>query len=518
MPLDFRRLAMLGLASACLICGGCTAWQISRGTLESPRSSASSCQSNQQAGRDDSRGKVHEKVVGTGSLARNAEMAEQSSASATSNQKVSTVYQVPRPEYQSPAWPESVYWEEVYRQINAADTREVSPAGVVIQPLQPLPVAATQRDTPPPSSLPVVKLASKTKTSGDAVIDNPEVIAVRSLNATTPSPATVHRDHQVVLANFEQLETLERIDHGVAPTASAANGLRPSATKDYSEASTTALPWLVISSLQVFRWCQAAIPATPASVACGANHHGANRDSSAPFTGARLNNKLDELSAIIDAELAAENLPNTRQQALLLARRVVDLLGETETSDVGELNLIESHFAAIETLLSRTSEDSIPQRNAQTLIALNKLREAEQKLICTANLRINNPNFCSEVLGFGQYREIPTNEFSPNQPVLIYCELENHVARRRNDSTALTFTTRLRTSLVVCNEDNRIVQQIDFPTVEDHARCYRRDFYLYVPFTVGQLNAGRYRLYLSVTDLEGNKTTTLDPPLAFAVR
>ncbi|MFN5709553.1 MAG: hypothetical protein ACK48X_15985, partial [Planctomycetota bacterium] len=61
-------------------------------------------------------------------------------------------------------------------------------------------------------------------------------------------------------------------------------------------------------------------------------------------------------------------------------------------------------------------------------------------------------------------------------------------------------------------------QQAEFPIVEDVARNRRRDFYLYVPFTVGELPAGKYRVHLLVDDLLGCKQAVLDPPVEFTVR
>jgi hypothetical protein len=149
---------------------------------------------------------------------------------------------------------------------------------------------------------------------------------------------------------------------------------------------------------------------------------------------------------------------------------------------------------------------------------LEHLRAAEVALQAAAGLKIQNATFCTEVLGFGQFRECKSSVFVQQQQLLIYCEVENHVSEVRNENSQVNHVTRLQTALTICNAEKAVVQQIDFPTVEDIARSARRDFYIYVPVTVGNLPAGNYSLYLTVTDLEGNKTTTLDPPLPFSIR
>jgi hypothetical protein len=150
---------------------------------------------------------------------------------------------------------------------------------------------------------------------------------------------------------------------------------------------------------------------------------------------------------------------------------------------------------------------------------LEHLREAISQLEKLVSLKVNHGTLCTEVRGFGQYKPFSSNEFRIGQPVLLYCEIENFCSIEEECSSGeLDYRTRLKSSLVICREDGTVAQQAEFPVVEDIARNRRRDFYLYVPFTVGELPAGKYRAHLMVDDLQGRKQAVLDPPVEFTVR
>ena len=66
-------------------------------------------------------------------------------------------------------------------------------------------------------------------------------------------------------------------------------------------------------------------------------------------------------------------------------------------------------------------------------------------------------------------------------------------------------------------EQGRVVQQAEYPVVEDVVRKRRRDFYMYFPVQLKRLPVGSYRLELLVEDLGGNKTASM-PAMDFMVR
>ena len=100
---------------------------------------------------------------------------------------------------------------------------------------------------------------------------------------------------------------------------------------------------------------------------------------------------------------------------------------------------------------------------------------------------------------------------------MIYCEVENYNSVEQNSQAGSTFHTRLRGSYAIYDASGHAVQQAEFPVVEDIARRRRRDFYMHLPITIGDLSNGNYELHLLVEDLGGNKTASLTPPLMFSI-
>jgi hypothetical protein len=131
-------------------------------------------------------------------------------------------------------------------------------------------------------------------------------------------------------------------------------------------------------------------------------------------------------------------------------------------------------------------------------------------------LRANRPALTTEIRGYGDYELMPSATLTPGQTVLVYCELENFVSSpvRREGSEA--FRTMLESRLVVSDPSGRVVQDSRFPPLDDYAPSRRREFFMYVPFEVGQLPAGDYTAQLEVRDLQGTSSTTA--PVNFSVR
>ena len=149
---------------------------------------------------------------------------------------------------------------------------------------------------------------------------------------------------------------------------------------------------------------------------------------------------------------------------------------------------------------------------------LAHLRNAVAELESIASLKVSSGQFCTEITGFGQFRTFDSNTFSAGQKMLIYCEVENYKTVENQSATGNDFRTRLRGSFAIYDTNGKVVQQAEFPTVDDVARKKRRDFYMYMPVTLGDLPGGNYVLHALVEDIYGNKTASLDPPLQFSVQ
>ncbi len=148
---------------------------------------------------------------------------------------------------------------------------------------------------------------------------------------------------------------------------------------------------------------------------------------------------------------------------------------------------------------------------------LNHLRMAVEQLESIANLRVVGGQLCTEIMGFGQYRLFSSNRFEPGQKMLVYCEVENYQSLEQASATGSSFRTKLRGSFAIYDGNGKVVQQAEFPAAEDVSMTRRRDFYMYLPLTLGQLPPGDYALNVMVEDINGNKTASLEPGIQFSV-
>lgn|GEM_PF-5609901 len=249
----------------------------------------------------------------------------------------------------------------------------------------------------------------------------------------------------------------------------------------------------------------------------------ANSEPASAVTGTtELSETLNNLKNVIanseSLDPAAEFTAELTALELLIER--VNVLAASESEPTEAQSLCEHQLQALVATLRPESLDiSRPEGRQIATRTLEHLREATSQLEKLVSLKITHGTLCTEVRGFGQYKPFSSTEFRVGQPVLLYCEIENFCSvEEKTQSDISDYRTRLKSSLVICREDGTVAQQAEFPVVEDIARNRRRDFYLYVPFTVGELSPGKYRAHLMVDDLQGRKQAVLDPPVEFTVR
>ncbi len=150
--------------------------------------------------------------------------------------------------------------------------------------------------------------------------------------------------------------------------------------------------------------------------------------------------------------------------------------------------------------------------------AVSHLDQAASQLARQATLQIENATFCTQVHGFGDVTAAG-RQFVANQPMLIYCEIENYGLRPAtpNQAGQQQFVAELRGQYVIIDSRNEVVQQHQFQSVQDTTHVRRKDFYMYFPLAIPELPPGRYRLQLSVEDLVGNKFSSARPDLEFTI-
>ena len=235
--------------------------------------------------------------------------------------------------------------------------------------------------------------------------------------------------------------------------------------------------------------------------------------------------QLDQVISRVEGQIQSESDTNNRNGLEVHLRLLQVLKRQLESVEVRQASMSATEKAywqhqldAINVMLETDSKHSTHQaKNQATLDTLDHLRKAIHRLEAIAGLQAANPAFCSRITGFGQFQPMPSNNFSPLQRLLVYCEVENYRSEQKSLNQGLRFHTQLQGSYAIYDSQGRVVQQAEFPAVEDVARQKRRDFYMYFPVQLNDLASGEYRMELLIEDHYANKTAAV-PSMRFQVR
>ena len=225
-----------------------------------------------------------------------------------------------------------------------------------------------------------------------------------------------------------------------------------------------------------------------------------------------------------DSSDAARALKEVRRRLLEVAAgsaplEGIDLSGMSEP----ERQYWQQQLTSIQIMLNGLPDEEasasghlVTRRRATA--AARHLEQAASQLASQATLQVLNVAFCTEVQGFGEFTPAAPR-FVPNQPVLIYCELQNYALRNadRQPDGPPAYAAELRGQYVIVDSDDRVVHQHGFQSVEDICQFRRKDFYMYFPISMPQLPPGSYRLQLSVEDLVGSKFASAEQEIDFSI-
>ncbi|TWU42074.1 hypothetical protein Poly41_03700 [Novipirellula artificiosorum] len=144
-----------------------------------------------------------------------------------------------------------------------------------------------------------------------------------------------------------------------------------------------------------------------------------------------------------------------------------------------------------------------PVQSRRFSSALPQLREATKYLAAaTDSLEVRSLAFCTEIMAYGQTKPFPTTQFQPGQQVILYCEVENFVAKKVENG----FQTHLQGSYDVLNSENQKVASQLLPADQQISANYLRDYFIAYQMHLPQnLAEGKYRLQLTMEDIEGKK-------------
>ncbi len=133
------------------------------------------------------------------------------------------------------------------------------------------------------------------------------------------------------------------------------------------------------------------------------------------------------------------------------------------------------------------------------------LREATTRLGEIGLPKIKNPAFCLGVQSYGVLERFKTDEFRPQQSVLLYAEIEDFKSR----STPEGYHTSLQGSYEIYDGRGQRVFDERLPLVEDTCQNRRRDFFVrYIIQLPERIYNGAHTLQLRIEDTHSGKFAT----------
>ena len=146
-----------------------------------------------------------------------------------------------------------------------------------------------------------------------------------------------------------------------------------------------------------------------------------------------------------------------------------------------------------------------PVDDNRNTLALRELRKATAALAAaTGKLDVRSPAFCTHVRSFGCFTEFEKPEFTPDQEVVLYCEVDNFSTKELPDGKHLT---SIQGSYQIYASDGRRVADHTFPLQRETCRNPRRDYFLPYRMWMPKSNVfpGSYTLQLTLEDTIGEK-------------
>lgn len=237
----------------------------------------------------------------------------------------------------------------------------------------------------------------------------------------------------------------------------------------------------------------------------------ANTPSALTTWNQSLGQTIELLKKQIDDESSTdENLRYHREislRMLYVAARKLDEALEPISGLSDQENSFLRH--EMQAMYEASNPDAMPVRSRHLSLVMNSQRLATNYLASVSNLEVRSVAFCTEVERYGVITKFPKNQFSPDQEVLLYCEIENVAAKEVRDG----FETQLQGSYeIVDSTGKRIAEQI-LPMEPDICQNHRRDYFIvYKIYMPQQISPGQYKLRLTVEDMNARKfgQSTLD--------
>ncbi|MEM9365927.1 MAG: hypothetical protein AAGD07_08010 [Planctomycetota bacterium] len=211
---------------------------------------------------------------------------------------------------------------------------------------------------------------------------------------------------------------------------------------------------------------------------------------------------LQRLQTAADNESEAE-----RHRRMIMARHVMVLAGkpdlaanELEGLTAEEQEYLRHQLTGLWNIVDPKGHPVVSRRMTK---ALPSIRRAAQHLAEAADsLEVRSLEFCTEIEAYGQIKPFPDRGFQPGQQVILYCEIENF----RAEMVDSRYQTALQGSYDILDASGSRIASQTLPEDRQTANHYLRDYFIaYQMYLPEEIGPGKYRLRLTMEDLNGKK-------------
>jgi hypothetical protein len=183
----------------------------------------------------------------------------------------------------------------------------------------------------------------------------------------------------------------------------------------------------------------------------------------------------------------------------LAAGRNIDALRLLPTASPAAQQFWANEMGGLSTWLD---VEDIPDEGRRAAETKTMLANALTRLSETAPLVIRNASFCTAIQSYGCVKRFEKNEFTANQDVLIYAEVENFITEPGLNG----FRSSLKSSYRIFDAAGQCAAEQEFAPSEEYCQNARRDFFLgYRTRLSKDIKPGRYQLQLTIEDLIAHK-------------
>jgi hypothetical protein len=183
----------------------------------------------------------------------------------------------------------------------------------------------------------------------------------------------------------------------------------------------------------------------------------------------------------------------------LLAGRRDDAMQPISSASPAAQDYWSKQVFGLATWLDAERTPDVARRAAETKRILS---EAVARLGETASLAVRNLAFCKAVQGYGSIQPFEKAEFSPDQEVILYAEVDNF----SSVPTPKGFRTSLKADYQIFDSRGQRIAEHDSAPIEQVCQSIRHDYFIGYPLRLPKrIYPGRHTVQLTVEDTLNHK-------------